>query len=166
MQVRFPFHFSLPEYLEKYTDSMSIIPFCCNVVETSGLIHIRSNCATKMMMNTLIHYIGAHQHHTTDQTHWNMVLKEFKDRIKFELLPVDEFVNGNNFGMPAYMVESKFSETILEYKYDRNKMWFAHASWTGEHAHKVKNFKTIDAWYFEESCPYWQEHDEKFKLTV
>ena len=108
----------------------------------SGFIHIRSNCATKALVATLIHYIGAQIHHRTDQPHWNMLLREFKDRVQFELLPADVFVNGHSFGKPVNM------------KY----MWFAHTSWTQtDHTEKVTKFKTIDAWYFDESCPYYSE---------
>jgi len=113
----------------------------------SGLIHIRSNCATKKLVATLIHYIGAQIRSRTDQTHWNMLLKEFKDRVQFELLPEDVFVNGHSFGMPPGM----------KYKYDSSKMWFAHASWTANHGDKVKSFKAIDAWYFVESCPFYRQ---------
>eukprot|EP01083_Nonionella_stella_P002566 7363_1 len=111
----------------------------------SGFIHVRSNCKTKVYMETLIYYIGLVIAGRSDQRVWNMFLTSYDFRqLLFEMMPPDMFVGGDQWGNGRK-------------KGDRlsNHIWFLHASWTSDHTEKVTKFRQLDAWFFNESCPFY-----------
>ena len=113
----------------------------------SGFIHIRSNCKTRVYMETLLYYIGLVIAGRSDQRVWNMFLTSYDFRqMLFEMVPPDMFVGGDQWGNGKKKGD-KLSDHI----------WFLHASWTSDHTEKITKFKQLDAWFFNESCPFYKD---------
>ena len=114
----------------------------------TGFIHIRSNCKTKIFMQTLVQYIGLIMQHKNDQPVWNAFLMEYDFRqILFQILPPDKFVNGNQWS---------FKKSDMHRFQMSNDIWMAHASWTGDHSSKITKLKVLQAWYLNQTCKYYQ----------
>eukprot|EP01083_Nonionella_stella_P016422 45843_1 len=126
----------------------------------SGFIYVESNCKTKVFLDTLVFYIGLVIHARSDQVAWNMFLTSYDFRqIVYKMLPPDMFVGGDSFGNADR--KPKVSDHVL----------FLHASWTFDHAEKVTKFKSINAWFFNEQCPWYDKslipkHEEPKKYLL
>eukprot|EP01084_Bolivina_argentea_P310594 537497_1 len=111
----------------------------------SGFIHIRSNCKTKVYMETLIYYIGLVISGRSDQRVWNLFLTSYDFRqMLFEMVPPDMFVGGDLWGNGR-----KKGDRLSDH------IWFLHASWTADHTEKITKFKQVDAWFLNHSCPFY-----------
>lgn len=104
-----------------------------------GFIVIKSNCKTKIFLNTFVNYIGLVTLLSNEQIFWNMFLQSYDFRqIKFSLLSPNHFVNGHQWRVK----KSKKHANQLS-----NDIWFAHASWTGSHVEKITKFMILNAWF-------------------
>eukprot|EP01084_Bolivina_argentea_P310597 537500_1 len=113
----------------------------------TGFIHVRSNCKTKVYMETLIYYIGLVISGRSDQRVWNMFLFSYDFRqMLYEMLPPDMFVGGDQWGNGR-----KKGDRLSDH------IWFMHASWTSDHTEKITKFKQVDAWFFNSSCPFYND---------
>ena len=112
----------------------------------SGFIHVRSNCKTRVYMETLMYYVGLVIAGRSDQRVWNMFLTSYDFRqMLFEMLPPDMFVGGDQWGNGKKKGD-KLSDHI----------WFLHASWTSDHTEKVTKFEQLDAWFLNKTCPFYK----------
>ena len=113
----------------------------------SGFIHVRSNCKTKVYLETIMYYVGLVIAGRSDQRVWNMFLTSYDFRqMLFEMLPPDMFVGGDQWGNGKRKGD-RLSDHI----------WFFHASWTSDHTEKVTKFKQIDCWFLNSSCDFYEE---------
>ena len=94
-----------------------------------------------------MYYVGLVIAGRSDQRVWNMFLTSYDFRqMLFEMLPPEMFVGGDQWG------NGRRSGDRLS-----DHMWFLHASWTSDHTEKVTKFKQIDAWFLNQSCPFYEE---------
>eukprot|EP01084_Bolivina_argentea_P194651 334010_1 len=98
----------------------------------SGFLFIKSNCLTKIFMESMIDYISVILHGNHDQVLWNFLLhwKPFR-QINFKLFDEDLFLNGYKVNIHGGHDEDLFEEWF-EYKLNienRNKYYMFHASW-------------------------------------
>ena len=107
----------------------------------SGFFIVRSNCKTKIFMDTMISLIGLVIVGRSDQILWNTLIDERLFRmINFETLNHDVFLNGNRASKQKYIE-----------KIDFDKMITFHASWTTDIFDKIERFYNIDSWYFTDN---------------
>ncbi len=111
----------------------------------SGFIHIRSNCKTKVFVDTLLEYIILLLRKNSDQRLWNAMIREYDFRqLIFGLLPPHKFIGGYQWGNGR-----KRGDRISK------DIWMLHASWTTTHFDKITKFKTVSAWFLEDPrCEY------------
>ena len=111
----------------------------------SGFIHLRSNCKTKIYMETIMHYIGLVISGRSDQRVWNMILTSYDFRqMHFEMLPPDKFFGGHQWGNGRKRGD-QLSKDI----------WFMHASWTLNHNGKITKFEMLDYWFLNQTCQFY-----------
>ncbi|ETO24893.1 hypothetical protein RFI_12263, partial [Reticulomyxa filosa] len=114
----------------------------------SGFIKINSNCKTKIFMDTLVDYIALLIIGRSDQIIWNVFLREYQFRLlQLQILSAEEFVGGWQW---SEILKKKTTKKLPK----RENIWFIHASWTDEHIMKIPKLKLINAWFFDETCEY------------
>ena len=116
----------------------------------TGFIRMRSNCKTIIYMESLLYYIGLVLRGRSDQRVWNMMLMEYDFRqMLFEMLPPDQFVGGHQWGNGR-----KKGDQVSDH------IWFLHSSWTSSHNEKVTKFRMLETWFLNETCPYYEGHED------
>ena len=115
----------------------------------SGFFIIRSNCKTKLFMNTMISLIGLIMTGRSDQMLWNTLLNEKLFRqINFQTLSTKYFISGFQVNI--------LHGTKRKNLPNPNSHFIVHASWTTDQWDKIEKFYNIDHWYFtKEKCPNW-----------
>ena len=104
----------------------------------SGFFMIRSNCKTRIFMDTIISLIGLVFVGRSDQMLWNILIDERVFRmINFEVLNSDLYINGNRASKDKYIAELNLDDIIL-----------FHSSWTMDIFDKIDKFNKLDTWYF------------------
>lgn len=119
----------------------------------SGYYIVRSNCKTKVLMQTMIRLIGAVLVARSDQILWNTMINEKMFRmIHFATLSRDHFVGGNQINIKYETKKEDLpEETVL-----------IHACWTTDQFDKIEKFLNVQEYYFtEKRCP----HLYDYKLT-
>lgn len=117
----------------------------------SGFYIVRSNCKTKVFMQTMIKLIGAVLIARSDQILWNTLINEKLFRmINFQTLSTNYFIGGNQINI-AYGTtkEDLPKQTIL-----------IHACWTTDQFDKIEKFWNVEHYYFtQEKCPHLYDHN-------
>lgn len=119
----------------------------------SGYYIVRSNCKTKVLMQTMIQMIGAVLVARSDQILWNTLINEKMFRmIEFRTLSRDYFVGGNQINIKyGTKREDLPGNTVM-----------IHACWTTDQFDKIEKFYNVEHYYFtNETCP----HLYDYKLT-
>lgn len=117
----------------------------------SGFYIVRSNCKTKVFMQTMIKLIGAVLVARSDQILWNTLINEKLFRmVTFQTLSQDYFVGGNQINI-AY--ETKREDLP-------NDTMLIHACWTTDQFDKIEKFWNVEHYYFtKERCPHLWEYE-------
>jgi len=112
----------------------------------SGFIYTRSNCRTKIYLQTMIDNIVFFLWDRASQPFVNALVHHRKFRqISMRLLDTQLFMNGNLW--------------TPEKPPDNWKDWdpmVMHASWTGNHLDKINKWSQVDQWYLTPECPLWE----------
>jgi len=112
----------------------------------SGFIFTRSNCRTKIYLQTMIDNIVFFLWDRASQPFVNALVHHRKFRqISMRLLDTQLFMNGNLW--------------TPEKPPDNWKDWdpmVMHASWTGNHLDKINKWSQVDQWYLTPECPLWE----------
>ncbi|ETO22467.1 hypothetical protein RFI_14732, partial [Reticulomyxa filosa] len=115
----------------------------------SGFIMIRSNCRTKIFMNTMQNMVPMVLFGRSDQIVWNTLLREYHFRmISFTTLTTRLFISG-------FQINLKLpKEQVLRSIPDSEKWFLFHASWTTDGFDKIDKFHLIDEFHFtSQRCP-------------
>jgi len=111
----------------------------------SGFIFTRSNCRTKIYLQTMIDNIVFFLWDRASQPFVNALVHHRKFRqISMRLLDIDLFMNGNRW-TPEKPPDN----------WDELDPLVMHASWTGNHLDKMNKWSQVDQWYLNPQCPLW-----------
>ena len=110
----------------------------------SGFFIIRSNCKTRVFMDTMVSLISLVLVGRSDQILWNILIDEKVFRqLHFETLSTQLFISGFQVNIKK---ETKRDNLPKDH-------FMVHASWTTDQFDKVEKFFNIDHWYFsKEKC--------------
>ncbi|ETO14677.1 hypothetical protein RFI_22694 [Reticulomyxa filosa] len=114
---------------------------------------VRSNCRTKLFMESMVNSIALVLIGRSDQIVWNMMLYEKPFRmLSFATLTTKYFISGFQVNVNAKTTKEEVSPG-----YD----WFLfHASWTTDGFDKIDKFLLIDEWYFSsQKCPQYFDQE-------
>ena len=111
----------------------------------SGFYFIRSNCKTKVFMQTMIKLIGAVLTARSDQILWNTLINDKQFRmIHFETLSGEHFVGGNQINLKYGTKREDLPDDVL----------LIHSCWTTTQFDKIEKLWNVQHYYFtKDKCP-------------
>eukprot|EP01083_Nonionella_stella_P074872 203227_1 len=117
----------------------------------SGYYIVRSNCKTKVFMQTMIKLIGAVLAARSDQILWNTMINEKMFRmINFETFSQQHFVGGNQINIKYGTKKEDLPLTTL----------LIHACWTTDQFDKIEKFWNVEHYYFtQDKCPHLYDYN-------
>lgn len=115
----------------------------------SGFIFTRSNCRTKIYLQTMIDNIVFFLWDRASQPFVNALMHHRKFRqISMRLLDVELFMNGNRWTPVKAPDDWEKQET-------KDKVYVMHASWTGNHLDKINKWSVAGEWHLNPTCSLW-----------
>eukprot|EP00483_Globobulimina_turgida_P009619 UN09638 len=117
----------------------------------SGFYIVRSNCKTKVFMETMIKLIGAVLVARSDQILWNTLINEKSFRmLNFATFPIEYFVGGNQINIKYETKQKDLPPNAL----------LIHACWTTDQFDKIEKFWNVEHYYFtQEKCPHLYDYN-------
>jgi len=118
----------------------------------TGFMRIKPSCHSQVFMLNLIHYIGLLIVGRSDQTYFNMFLREYDFKtMTLNLFSPEQFISGWQ-----WETGKRYNHPALS---NRNHAWLVHAAWTSGHIDKIRKFHRMNAWFYTSTqCPhFWNE---------
>jgi len=119
-----------------------------------GFIYARSNCRTKVYLQTMIDNMAFFVWTGSSQLYINslMHLRKFR-QMSVRVLDEDLFVNGH-----------KWWPTKPPQNWNSMDPYVMHASWTDNHIFKIQKWNVTDNWYLRPTCKLWEPEIFSYKV--